>query len=83
MIDDQEAIALATQIIDEVFVGIMTTVDEHDAPVSRLIGAIAVIVSNIHTLELLCPKLGIKSPYTVKLDKFADEDRALGMGVGI
>ncbi len=33
----------------------------------------AVIVSNIHTLEFLCPKMGIKSPYTIRLDKFVDE----------
>lgn len=32
-----------------------------------------VIVSKIHTLELLSPKLGIKRPHVIKLDKFADE----------
>ena len=157
MIDNQEVLDLAIKVIDEAFVGILTTVDEHHAPVSRLMGAVmddegphrlfslsakdtrkiqhleknptvcwlfgvppyetsvtlrgvakrsetpivpqptwdrladwarpyaanvltddshyafSVIVSNIHTLELLCPNLGIKSPYIVKLDKFADE----------
>jgi general stress protein 26 len=33
----------------------------------------AVIVSNIHTLELLSPKRGIKSPYVIKLDRLAEE----------
>lgn len=158
MIDNQEVLDLAIKVIDEAFVGIMTTVDEHSAPVSRLMGAVtddegphrlfslsakdtrkvqhleknpavcwlfgtppyetsvtlrgvakrsetpivpqptwdrladwarpyaanvltddshyafSVIVSNIHTLELLCPKLDIKSPYSVKLDQFTDED---------
>jgi len=157
MIDDKQAIDLAGELIDEVFVGVMTTVDENYAPVSRLMGAVAdeqgphrlfslsakdtrkvqhleknpavcwlfgvppyetsillrgvgkrlempivpqptwdrladwakpyaanvltddshyafsVIVSNIHTLELICPKLGIKSPYVVKLDQYAEE----------
>lgn len=156
--NDQEAIELASQIIDEAFVGIMSTVDDHYAPVSRLMGAVAdetgphrlfslsakdtrkiqhleknpaicwlfgtppydtsvmlrgvgkrletpvvpqptwdrladwakpyaanvltddshhafsVIVSNIHTLEIISPNRGIKSPYVVKLDKFADAD---------
>jgi len=156
--NDQEAIALASKIINEAFVGIMSTVDGHYAPVSRLMGAVAddtgphrlfslsakdtrkirhleknpaicwsfgvppydtsvmlrgvakrletpavpqptwdrladwakpyaanvltdeshhafsVIVSNIHTLELICPNQGIKSPYVVTLDKFADAD---------
>lgn len=156
--NDQEAIQLASQIIDEAFVGIMSTVDDHHAPVSRLMGAVAdeagphrlfslsakdtrkiqhleknpaicwlfgtppydtsvmlrgvgkrletpvvpqptwdrladwakpyaanvltddshhafsVIVSNIHTLEIISPNRGIKSPYVVKLDKFADAD---------
>ena len=156
--NDQEAIELASQIIDEAFVGIMSTVDDHHAPVSRLMGAVAdeagphrlfslsakdtrkiqhleknpaicwlfgtppydtsvmlrgvgkrletpvvpqptwdrladwakpyaanvltddshhafsVIVSNIHTLEIISPNRGIKSPYVVKLDKFADAD---------
>ncbi len=158
MIDDRQALDLAIKLIDEAFVGIMTTVDEHFAPVSRLMGAVAdeegphrlfslsakdtrkvrhlekspavcwlfgvppydtsillrgvakrletpmvpqptwdrladwakpyaanvltddshyafsVIVSNIHTLELISPSLGIKSPYVVKLDKFAEEE---------
>lgn len=34
----------------------------------------AVIVSNIHTLELLSPSRGIKSPYVIKLDKLADDE---------
>jgi len=156
MIGDPEILELATQVIDEAFVVIMTTVDEHHAPVSRLISAVAdedgphrlfslsakdtrkikhlqdnpavcwlfgtppyetsvllrgvakrsetpivpqltwdrladwarpyaanvltdeshfafsVIVSHIHTLELLCPKRGIKSPQIIKLDKFAE-----------
>lgn len=154
--NDQEAVELASKIIDEVFVGIMSTIDDHYAPVSRLMGAVAdesgphrlfslsakdtrktqhlekspvicwlfgvppyetsimlrgvgkrletpvvpqptwdrladwakpyaanvltddshhafsVIVSNIHTLEIISPNRGIKSPYVVKLDKFAD-----------
>lgn len=156
--NDQEAIELASQIIDEAFVGIMSTVDDHYAPVSRLMGAVAdeagphrlfslsakdtrkiqhleknpaicwlfgtppydtsimlrgvgkrletpvvpqptwdrladwakpyaanvltddshhafsVIVSNIHTLEIISPNHGVKSPYVVKLDKFANAD---------
>jgi len=156
--NDQEAIELACKIIDEAFVGIMTTVDEHYAPVSRLMGAVAddsgphrlfslsakdtrkirhiekspaicwlfgvppyetsvmlrgvgkrletpavpqptwdrladwakpyaanvltddshhafsVIVSNIHTIEIISPNRGIKAPHVVTLDKFADVD---------
>ena len=158
MLDDRRIIELASQVIDESFVGVLTTVDENHAPVSRLMGAVAdeegphrlyslsakdtrktrhmdnnpaicwvfgvppydtsvllrgtarqaetpnvpqptwdrladwarpyaanvltddshysfaVIVSNIHTLELLSPKRGIKSPYVVKLDRFADAE---------
>jgi len=158
MLDDREILELAIKLIDEAFVGTMTTVDEHNAPLSRLMGAIAdedgphrlfslsakdtrkvqhlennpavcwvfgfppyetsitlrgvakrsetpmvpqptwdrladwarpyaanvltddthhafsVIVSNIHTLELLSPKLGIKSPHVLKLDKFVDAE---------
>lgn len=40
MIDNQEVLDLAIKVIDEAFVGIMTTVDEHSAPVSRLMGAV-------------------------------------------
>ncbi len=160
MIDDTQALDLASQLINEAFVGIMTTVDDNYAPVSRLMGAVAdeegphrlyslsakdtrkihhleknpavcwlfgvppydtsimlrgiakrletpvvpqptwdrladwakpyaanvltddshyafsVIVSNIHTLELICPKQGIKSPYVVKLDQFVQEQNA-------
>lgn len=158
MMDDTQAIEMASKLIDEVFVGIMTTVDEHYAPISRLMGAVAdedgphrlfslsakdtrkvqhieknpaicwmfgappyettillrgvakrletpvvpqptwdrladwakpyaanvltddshyafsVIVSNIHTLELICPNKGIKAPHVVKLDRFAEDD---------
>jgi general stress protein 26 len=161
MIDDYEALMLATRVIDEAFVGIMTTVDGRHAPVSRLMGAVAdndglhrlfslsakdtrkvqhlennpavcwlfgvppyettvtlhgvakrsetplvpqsiwdrladwarpyaanvltddrhhafsVIVSNIHTLELLSPKLGIKSPHIIKLDRVEEEREAI------
>jgi len=158
MNNDPEILELAIKVIDDAFVGMMTTVDEHYAPVSRFMGAVvdddgphrlfslsakdtrkiqhlkknsaicwlfgippydtsvllrgvakrwetpsvpqptwdrladwakpyaanvltddshyafSVIVSNIHTLELLCPSRGIKSPYTIKLDKIAEED---------
>ncbi len=158
MLDDQQVMELASQIIGDAFVGVFTTVDEHASPFSRLMGAIAdeeglhrlyslsakdtrktqhleknasvswvfsvppydttimlrgkakqsetpnvpqptwdrladwarpyaanvltddshysfaVIVSNIHTLELLCPSRGIKSPHVVKLDQFTDDD---------
>lgn len=40
MIDNQEVLDLAIKVIDEAFVGIMTTVDEHSAPISRLMGAV-------------------------------------------
>lgn len=33
----------------------------------------AVIVSNIHTLEVLCPRMDIKSAHTIKLDRFSDD----------
>lgn len=158
MLDDQQVMELAGQIIGEAFVGVLTTVDEHAAPFSRLMGAIAdeeglhrlyslsakdtrktqhlqrnpaiswvfsvppyettvmlrgrakqaetphvpqptwdrladwarpyaanvltdeshhsfaVIVSNIHTLELISPKHGIKAPYILKLDKFSHDE---------
>lgn len=157
MVGDKQVLELAVKVIQEAFVGVMTTVDEHDSPVSRFMGAVAdeegphrlyslsakdtrkithlqkhpavcwcfgvppydttvmlrgkarraetpnvpqptwdrladwarpyaanvltddshysfaVIISNIHTLELLSPGLGIKSPYVIKLDKFMDE----------
>ena len=158
MMNDQQAIELANKTIEEAFVGIMSTVDDHGAPVSRLMGAVAdesgphrlfslsakdtrkiqhleensaicwlfgvppyeasvmlrgkakrletpvvpqptwdrladwarpyaanvltddshhafsVIVSNIHTLEIISPSRGIKSPYVVKLDQFTEAD---------
>ncbi len=158
MLNDTQAIELATQIINEAFIGTLSTVDEHGAPVCRLMGAVAddsgphrlfslsgkdtrkiqhleknpaicwvfgvppydtsvmlrgagkrletpvvpqptwdrladwarpyaanvltddshhafsVIVSNIHTLEILSPSRGIKSPHVVKLDRFAEGD---------
>jgi general stress protein 26 len=157
MTDDKQILELAIKVIGEAFVGVMTTIDDHYAPVSRYMGAVtdeegphrlyslsakdtrkiahlqnnpaicwtfgvppydttvllrgrarqsetpnvpqpawdrladwarpyaanvltddshhsfAVIVSNIHTIELLSPKLGIKRPHVIKLDKFMDE----------
>ncbi len=32
----------------------------------------SVIVSDIHTIEVLSPKMGIKSPHVIKLDKLAE-----------
>lgn len=158
MLTDTQAIELATQIIQEAFIGTLSTVDEHGIPVSRLMGAVtddagphrlfslsakdtrkiqhlaknpticwvfgvppyetsvmlrgvgkrletpvvpqptwdkladwarpyaanvltddshhafSVIVSNIHTLEILSPSRGIKSPYVLKLDRFTEDD---------
>ncbi|GAB4189055.1 MAG: hypothetical protein Kow00105_03560 [Phycisphaeraceae bacterium] len=155
--DQALAIETAIKVIREAFVGVMSTVDEHYAPVSRFMGAVpdeqgphrlyslsakdtrkilhieknpavcwsfgvppydttvllrgkarlsetptvpqstwdkladwarpyaanvltdeshysfAVIVSNIHTLELLSPKQGINAPLVVTLDKFSEE----------
>ena len=41
MLNNNEAIELATQVIRDAFVGVMSTVDEHGSPVSRLMGAVA------------------------------------------
>lgn len=157
MPDDKQVLELAIKVINEAFVGVLSTIDEHGAPVSRFMGAVAeeqgphrlyslsakdtrkthhlaknpaicwsfgvppydttvmlrgtaklsetpsvpqpawdrladwarpyaanvltddshysfaVIVSNVHTLELLSPMFGIKSPHVIKLDKFVDE----------
>ena len=41
MPSDQELLELAGKLISEAFVGVLTTVDEHGAPFSRLMGAVA------------------------------------------
>jgi general stress protein 26 len=158
MPDDKQILETACQIINDAFVGVFTTVDEHAAPFSRLMGAVAdddgphrlyslsakdtrktahleknphvswvfslppydttvmlrgraklsetpnvpqptwdrladwarpyaanvltddshhsfaVIVSNIHTLEMLSPRMGIKAPHIIRLDRFSDDD---------
>lgn len=157
MTDDKQILELAIKVIGEAFVGVMTTIDDHSAPVSRYMGAVAdeqgphrlyslsakdtrkiahlqknpavcwsfgvapydttvmlrgrakcaetpnvpqptwdrladwarpyaanvltddthfsfaVIISNIHTLEVLSPSRGIKRPHVITLDKFVDD----------
>ncbi len=157
MIDDEQILEIARKVIEDAFVGVMTTVDEHNAPLSRLMGAVSddeglhrlyslsakdtrkiqhlannpevcwlfsvppydtavtlrgvakrsetpvvpqptwdlladwarpyaanvltdkshyafsVIVSDIHTLEFLCPEKDIRAPRIIKLEQFAAE----------